>query len=342
MNALKYKRTQKGIGMDMKKRWKIAAALLLCLGILTGCTGNTGGEDDSAKGIKMYLTVSSADTFRQTLIDTAEKTATEMGAEFAANDAEGSLEKQLAQIKEAVDGGYDVILCNPVDVDTALQLKVAAGDLPIVFYNSCPDDEYLEADKYIFVGSNEADAGKFQSEYILEQFAGQDSINVAIFEGEKLHSATLGRTSALKAALKDSGKKIHYVFDDYADWDTEIAKQRFEVLLKTGQKVDVAACNNDGMALGIIQACEEKGISFNDIKIIGIDATADGCQAIENDKMAFTVYQSATGQGSYAVKAAARLAQGKSLDGMKYLSKNKKYVWVPFEKVDKSNVQKYK
>ena len=64
MNALKYKRTQKGIGMDMKKRWKIAAALLLCLGILTGCTGNTGGEDDSAKGIKMYLTVSSADTFR--------------------------------------------------------------------------------------------------------------------------------------------------------------------------------------------------------------------------------------------------------------------------------------
>ena len=326
----------------MKKVWKIATALLLCVSMLSGCAGSAGGGDGSANGVKMYLTVSSADTFRQSLIDTAEKTAEEMGAEFSVNDAEGSLENQLAQIKEAVDGGYDVILCNPVDIDTTLQLKVAAGDLPIVFYNSCPSEEHLEADKYVFVGSNEEDAGRFQGEFILDQFSGKETINVAIFEGQKLHSATLGRTNSLKATLKDSGKKINYVFDDYADWDTEMAKQRFEILLKTGQEVDVAACNNDSMALGIIQACEEKGISFDNIKIIGIDATADGCQAIENNKMAFTVCQSAKGQGSYVVKAAARLAQGQSLDGMEYLSKDKKYVWVPFEKVDKSNVQKYK
>ncbi len=154
-----------------------------------------------------------------------------------------------------------------------------------------------------------------------------------MFEGQKLHSATVGRTSSLKGALKDSGKNIQYVFDDYADWDAEMAKQQFEVLLNTGQKADVVACNNDSMALGVIQACEEKGIGF--------DATSEGCQAVKDGKMAFTVYQSASGQGSYAVKAAARLAQGKSLDGMKYLSKDKKYVWVPFEKVDKENVKDY-
>lgn len=325
----------------MKKVWKLLTALLVCLGIFTGCAGNTGDGEDSAKGVKMYLTVSSADTFRQNLIDSAEKTAKEMGAEFTASDAEGSLEKQLAQIKGAVDGGCDVILCNPVDVDTALQIEVVAGDIPIVFYNSCPADEYLEEDKYVFVGSNEADAGKYQAEYILGEFSGNDTINVAVFEGQKLHSATVGRTSSLKGALKDSGKNIQYVFDDYADWDAEMAKQQFEVLLNTGQKADVVACNNDSMALGVIQACEEKGIGFDEIKVIGIDATSEGCQAVKDGKMAFTVYQSASGQGSYAVKAAARLAQGKSLDGMKYLSKDKKYVWVPFEKVDKGNVKDY-
>lgn len=325
----------------VKKMWKMMTAMLVCMCMFTGCAGGAGDGDSSAKGVKMYLTVSSADTFRQSLIDTAEKTAKEMGAEFTASDAEGSLEKQLAQIKEAVDGGYDVILCNPVDIDTTLQLKVAAGDIPMVFYNSCPDEEYLEEDKYVFVGSNEEDAGQYQGEYILEQFSGKDTINVAIFEGQKLHSATVGRTDSLKAALRASEKTINYVFDDYADWDTEMAKQQFETLLKTGQEIDVVACNNDAMALGVIQACEEKGISFDDIKIIGIDATADGCQAIENDKLAFTVYQSAAGQGSYAVKAAARLAQGKSLDGMEYLSSDKKYVWVPFEKVDKGNVKDY-
>lgn len=326
----------------MKKIWKMITAWVLCLAMFTGCAGSAGGDDSSATGIKMYLTVSAADTFRQMLIDTAVETAEEMGAELVANDAEGSLENQLAQIKEAVDGGYDVILCNPVDVDTTLQLQVEAGDIPIVFWNSCPSDERLEADRYVYVGSNEEDAGQYQGEHILKEYADKDTLNVAVFEGQKLHSATLGRTNALKAALQDSGKTINYVFDDYADWDADMAKQQFEILLKTGQDVDVVACNNDTMALGIIQACEEQGISFDDIMILGVDATAEGCQAIEDGKMAFTVYQSATGQGTYAVKAAARLAKGQSLDGLKYLSEDEKYVWVPFEAVDKSNVEDYK
>lgn len=326
----------------MKKTIKLVTALVLCLSLITGCSGGGGTQDESAAGVKMYLTVSSADTFRQSLIDTAKETAEKMGAEFTAKDAEGSLENQLAQIKEAVDGDYDVILCNPVDTDTALQLQVAAGDIPIVFYNSCPSDERLEADKYVFVGSNEEDAGKYQGEYILDKLSGKDTINVAVFRGEKMHSATVGRTNALKAALNDSGKTINYVFDDYADWDTELARQQFEILLKTGQSVDVVACNNDSMALGIVQACEENGINPGEIIIVGVDATADGCQAIEEGKMAFTVYQSATGQGTYVVKAAARLAQGKSLKGMEYLSEDEKYVWVPFEKVDRENVKDYK
>lgn len=325
----------------MKKICNIMIAMILCISLLCGCAAAGGADDESASGIKMYLTVSSADTFRQALIDTAKETAEKMGAEFVAKDAEGSLENQIAQIQEAADGGYDVILCNPVDVDTTLQLQVTAGDIPMVFYNSCPAEERLEAGKYVFVGSNEEDAGEYQAEYILEKFSGKDTVHVAIFEGEKMHSATLGRTNALKAALNDSGKDIQYVFDDNADWSADLAKERFEILLKTGQTVDVVACNNDDMALGVLQACEEKGLGPDDITIVGVDATADGCQAIADGKMAFTVYQSATGQGEYAVKAAARLAKGQNLEGMEYLSEDEKYVWVPFEKVNAENVKNY-
>ena len=57
--------------------------------------------------------------------------------------------------------------------------------------------------------------------------------------------------------------------------------------------------------------------------------------------MAFTIYQSGSGQGEYLIKAAARLSQNQSLEGIKYLSDDQKYVWVPFEPVDASNVASY-
>lgn len=327
--------------MKMKKAWSLLLTLALCVSLFSGCSKGSS-ENESAKGLKMYMTVSIGDTFRVALMEEAEKTAKEMGAEITLVDAGMSLETQMEQIREAVSGGYDVILCNPVDIDTTLQLQILAGDLPMVFWNSCPSDERLEADKYVFVGSNESDAGKYQGEFILEKFKDADTINVGIMEGQKLHPATLGRSNALKAVLDDSDKTINYVYDDYADWDLDNAKAHFDVFLKTGQTVDVVACNNDNMALGVLQSCEEHNIPDGQITLVGIDATDVGCEAIESGKMEFTVYQSAIGQGSYAVKAAARLAKGKSLDGLDYVSDDHKYVWVPFEKVDKSNVADYK
>lgn len=321
----------------------ISLILVLALGLCTisACGKGESGEV-SAKGVKMYMVVSVSDTFREDLMLAAKAKAESMGAEITLDDSGMSLETQMSQIKKAVEDGYDAILCNPVDVDTTLQLQLAAGDLPIIFWNSCPDDSYLEKDKYVFVGSNEEVAGKYQAEYILDKFAAKDSINVAIIEGQKMHPTAVDRSHALRNALNNSGKQINYVFDDNAeDWGTETAKSQFDVFLKTRQTADVVACNNDAMALGVIQSCEEHNISLDTTSVIGVDATAEGCEAIEAGKMQFTALQPAVGQGEYAVMAAARLAKGKSLDGLKYLDETGQHVWVPFEKVDAGNVAEY-
>ena len=92
------------------------------------------------------------------------------------------------------------------------------------------------------------------------------------------------------------------MFEDNADWEEGIAEDYFDLFLQTGKQFDAVVCNNDTMALGVIDSCKKNGISG--VPVLGIDATADGCAAIQAGDMAFTVYQSGSGQGEAAVKAA--------------------------------------
>lgn len=324
----------------MKKNLSLLLACVLCLNTVTGCGNNKDSSADGS-GIKIYLTVSKSDTFKTSLVNAARAEAERLGAQIVTEDAGGVLETQVSQIKTAAKEGYDVILCNPVDTDTALELEALAEDIPIVFYNSCPDDNRLKADKYIYVGSNEGDAGQYQAEYILDNSQGKDEINIVVIQGEAGHSATKSRTSSLLSTLNQSEKTINIVFKDIADWDQEKAMDLFKTFLTTGQPYDFVASNNDSMALGVLDVYAENNIDPASVPVLGIDATADGCAAVKDGRMAFTVYQPAKEQGECAVKAAIALAHGESVSSMEGVTDDNKYIYVPFEKVTADNVSNY-
>lgn len=327
------------------KKIKIICAILMimCLG-LSACRANVGsggGGSANGKGIKAILTVSDgSDAFRAELAAAAKAAADESGMELEILDAAGSSEAQMNHIKGASDA--DVIICALCDSSTAQQMEALAGDKPIVFINSCPDEDYLEADHYIYVGSDEAVAGSLQAQYVLDKYASKDTLNIAIIMGESTHSATKGRTQANKATLEASGKNINYVFVDYADWSTDTAENMFDLFLKTGQEVDAVLCNNDSMAIGIVNSAEKNGLNLNELPILGVDATTDGLADIEAGKLACTIFQPAVGQGEAAVQAAIRLVEGDSITSLDGAEENGLYVWVPFEQVTAENIDNYK
>lgn len=324
----------------MRKKLGILLSLVMFgMSMLTGCGSGSGAS--SNEDVKILLVLNQMDSFRETLVAAARDTAEAEGVQFEFKDAEGSIENQVNYLKSAKAEGYNVILCSPINAETVVELKASAGDIPIVFINSCPDEKQLKEGKYLYAGSDEFVAGQFQAEYVLSKLANRQEINVVLLKGERAHSATSGRTNGVKQTLESSGKKINYVFEDYADWDQNLAKHLFEIFLRTGSPVDCVLCENDSMAIGVIEACKEANIDLSTLPVLGVDATADGCAAIKNGDMAFTVCQSGVGQGRAAVQAAIRFAQGESVDSLEGVSEDGKYVWVPFEKVDSTNVAQY-
>lgn len=326
-----------------KKLGILLSVALMMMTILSACGSATGSTSNG--NVKILLTMynqAKEGSFRYSLVEAAQKQATAMGATMDVVYAEDSIETQVSQIKNAAAEKYDVIICAPVSADTAVEMEANAGSIPIVFICNCPEDKRLSAGKYIYAGSDENVAGQIQAEYALSKLGSKSELNVIILKGPKGQSATTGRTKGAKRTFSSSGKQINYVFEDYANWDKGKAKQMFEMFLQTGNTADCVLCNNDTMAIGVVEACKENGISPSSLPIMGVNAASDAVEAVISGDMALTVYQSGDGQGAACVTAAVALAQGSSLANIEGVSDDEKYVWVPFEKVDSSNASSYK
>ena len=321
--------------MAQRRQRMILAAAVMVL-ISSGCQAKaTGGS------AQMYYSAIDDGDYYEGWAAQLQEQAAAQGASFDVGYAQNSVETQDAQIKSAVGSGCDVFLCGPVSPETVTEIKAAAGDTPVVFINNAPDDSALEKDRYIYVASDEYMAGQYQAEYILERYGQKEEINVVVLKGPKDASGAAGRTKGLKQTLKASGKKIRYVFEDYADWNQDKAQELTAMFLKTGQPVDCVVANNDDMALGGLAAFEQAGRSTESVLFLGVDASVGGCQAIAEGRMDFTVYQPTAAQITSAVEAAIRLASGRTISDMEGASEDGKYILIPFEKVDRQNVAQY-
>ena len=325
----------------LKKIIASVAVCILVIGSLVSC-GNKASSSSSGGGggKKILYIITDFDTFRQKLSDAVLAAGKEQGADITMVETGYSVETQVDLVMNAKSQGYDAIIIRLADAETALQMNTASNGIPIVYLNSEPSEEYLDSNQNVFVGSEEKVAGQYQAEYVINKL-GKKSMNIIIFEGEKGHSGTIGRTNGVRETMIANGIDANIVFMDYANWSTEETEKRFDIFMKTGQSVDAVFCNNDNMALGAINAMKKYGLDYTTIPVCGVDAIEAGCESILAGEMAYTVLQDADLQASRAVEAAIALGGGGTLDNIEGVSEDGKYIWVPFLPVDKSNASDY-
>lgn len=344
--------------MKNKRLLALLAAGVMTVGCLAGCGGSAETADNGSAASNggsgstgnMTLIMAQRDDFLSTLESAATKAGEERGYKIVAQDAQNDAQKQIQFVETAKNGGDSACIVNPVDSDAAQSVVDAADGMPLVFVNRGPSDYHvLDAENVAFVGSNETDAGKYQADALAEYFKaqGKTEIKYVLLQGTLGQVSQIKRCAGVLDGLKENGITATPVVELAAEYDRAKAIDKISPVLTSGQEFDCIISNNDAMALGAVEACENAGITI-DFPIVGIDCTKGGAAAVESGKMAMTVFQNPEGQGIGAVMACANLIAGKAInEGTDYdldsngESYSDSIIWVPFEPVTKDNVADY-
>lgn len=351
----------------MKK--KVIASILagvLALGMLTGCGGGsassssdsgassetsaegTEGEtaSDSEGGANVTLIMSSRDEFLSTLEAGALSAAEEAGISLTTQDAQNDQSKLLQYVETAKNNGNDAVIINLVDADAADAAVEAAGDMKVVFVNRRPSDAGILNENVVYVGSDEMQSGGYQGEYLAKYFNDQKKTDISylLLKGTEGLVHTEQRTESVLKGLEDGGIKAQEASAPLvADYDRATAQDMITPLITT-KEYDCIIANNDAMALGAIEALKAANIDPSTIPVVGIDATVDGVQAVENGELYMTVFQDADGQGYGACMAVSNMLEGKAInEGTDFeLAEDNEFIsWVPFEPVTADNYTDY-
>lgn len=85
---------------------------------------------------------------------------------------------------------------------------------------------------------------------------------------------------------KDNNSGLNVVAEQNADWDRQKAKELASTWIQQNPDLKAIFCNNDDMALGVVEAVEE---AKKDILVVGVDGIGEAYDSIRAGKLDATV-----------------------------------------------------
>lgn len=297
---------------------KRLTVLLLTLTLLcTGCGTAAPSVETTEKG-ELAFFLSQEDDFLLELKGCIEAEAAAQGCTLRCYTADGDSETQISQVHEALADGVDTLLVNLASDETGERICDIVGDANVVFVNRAPTKRSILNEKAVFVGMDEAQCGLLQGEALVRYFQGKQTgveIRYLLFQGVPGLENTNARSNGALQALTDAGyTPVAAAEFQICDFYREEARDAMTRLLAQEIDYDCIICNNDAMALGVIEALKKAGRDPAEVPIVGVDCTADGAAALQAGTLYMTVDQDAQTQAETAVSAAVNLERGLAFD----------------------------
>jgi len=326
--------------------------------VLAGCSGGSTSVSGSGGNLTIGVAIYKFDDTFMTGVRNAIAQAGEGKANVDIVDSQNTQPTQNDKIDLFLTKKVNALAINPVDRNAAGVLidKAKNANTPVVFFNREPLPEDMKKwDKVYYVGAKAEESGTISGQLVVDYWKAHPEadknkdgvVQYVMLKGEPGHQDAELRTKFSVKALEDAGLKVEKLAEDTAMWDRVKGQEKMAAFLAAhGDKIEVVFANNDDMALGAIEALKAAGY-FKDNKfmpVVGVDATAPALQALEEGTLLGTVLNDAKNQGKATFNLAHVLAQGQTptKENTGFEIVDGKYVWVPYKKITKENINEAK
>ncbi len=230
-----------------------------------------------------------------------------VGARYISSDAQGSNEKQLADVEALITKGAKVLIILAQDANAVLPAvnKAKEAGIPVLAY-----DRLIEDRDVLYLTFDNVEVGRMQARAVL---AAKPKGNYVFIKGSPTDPnadfLNGGQREVMKPAMDKGDIKV--VGEQYTEgWSPEVAQKNMEqILTKNNNKVDAVVASNDGTAGGVIAALRAQNMVG--IPVSGQDGDIAALNRVARGEQTVTVWKDARELGKAAGTFAAQLAQGR-------------------------------
>lgn len=248
-----------------------------------GCTAaKYGVEPVEMSEAVVGFSQSEPDTaaFRAAETASIKETAKEKVADLIVTNADGELPKQIADIRNLLNQGVDLLIVAPVNsdgLDPALNAAKKKG-VPVITIDRKVTNTWCE-DYVTFIGSDFYDQGMRAADAMAEATDGK--ANVAILLGSSGNNVTDNRNAGFIDQVEKEYPEMEIVAQQTANFARDEGQTVTEQLLQANPDIDAIYAHNDEMGLGAVTAIRAAGKDpGQDVKVVSVDGTANAVQGI--------------------------------------------------------------
>jgi signal transduction histidine kinase/DNA-binding response OmpR family regulator len=243
----------------------------------SSCTNQTHPE---RKLIIGFAQCTGGDAWRKSMQDGMDRELSfHPSVQLIRRDAQNNTTRQIAQIRELLKIGVDLLIVSPNEAEplTPLVEEIFNRGIPVIILDRRTSSPFYTA----YVGANNTEVGQNAARYIATSLNHKG--NILEITGAPGASPAQDRHNGFLAGI--AGKPdLNLVAQVNGNWEREYVLQRLPAVLRQHPETSIIFAHNDRMALGAYQVCKQLGLDKK-IQLVGVDGLpgpSGGIQLVED------------------------------------------------------------